>query len=637
MAAEPTHLIRADALAELALLARELNPDTDNAAAYRDALEVVAAAEPVVRVHILADLMVPDGQPHVTVWTSPRSAPEGADARARMLARIREIEGHERAERSDARQRFLGARLPLLEGAARSMAEREREDLDRRLKDAAESIIGSAVAVVASTLAVEGRCGPEHYDAALVMCWPGVLQRWIDRHAPTIAATEVVADTTGSPDPAAVAELNAAVLAILDSARRAIYSDASQPNEERGDLLAIDARAAAHVATLGRPGSPLRQRAEEAAELIREAGRERLATWRAQSRLADAAPPWARWRDLRALATMLARLLWCGEVGPGMEARRAKPPGLPFYVARSIARAATPGLALDGSIIVRPHPAKPRSTVSVAALPASATESLVHVVQAGFRDIGGRFALPLVESVITAAHARFLDTGDPVGARFVTIEEGGWDRVARDALEIREVHPEVRGAVRRIALALAHMPLEWIDGARSSSLWLVDESAAAAGRGRSRARIVFTLSERAAWGEVFRGAAGQRIVPLPRPRNIDPIPGSPRNTFGPQAAFLRLLWLHFAERSAELTASGALVTVGDDARARLADEAQLIRRLVSPLLDHFVRVGAVVGGGDTYAPADKAALAFLRDGAARGTSVARTEAVRAKRATRARR
>jgi hypothetical protein len=629
----PTTLDRAAALREL----RDLAGGTG----AEHAREIAALGThwgPAARLHTLADLMAPDGAPHITV-ASPanyRNDDEAGRAYEQMLARVQALEEQQREERERARARFLAARLLELEGISRTLAEQKRGDLDRRLAMAAEKIVGAAVAVVASVLGREGDYGPTHYDAALVMSWGPVIDAWLTDHAAEIAAWDVLlSEGPTPPDPATIDELRRAVQALLPAALTAIQFAPVVPADERDGMLELDARAADYVADMGNPGSPLRRHAVSRANSIRGDARERLREAKAQVHAAGWPPPapWERWRDGRALARILAATIWQGELKADVEARRVKPPGLPFRVYASVTRATTPRLELVGGCVLRPNPSKPRhgDAVPVATLPASAAEGVVHAVQHGLRDVGGRYALPLVESIVAAAHTRYLATGSTAEAERIEFDGGGWDAVACAVLEKREIHPEERSAIRRISLALANMPLNWLDGARSSSLWLVDESAAAAGRGRGRARVVFKLSERAVWGEVFRGAKGQRVVPLPRPRNVAPLPLSPRNTYGPQAVFLRLLWLFFTDHSAELTAPGALVTFEGAARTRLADEAQLFRRLVPGLLEHLVRERALVGDGERFAPADQAARDFLRAGAERGAATAKVAAVRANR------
>jgi hypothetical protein len=169
-------------------------------------------------------------------------------------------------------------------------------------------------------------------------------------------------------------------------------------------------------------------------------------------------------------------------------------------------------------------------------VPALSEEIFAH----GLTLLGSRYTLPTVEWLVERAHAQALEGAD----RPDVIEvEGGWEAFTGLVLEKPEVHPRERAIVRSLARILACTPIRWQDGARSSSLFMVFENASAAGRGRGRCVVRFTLDARLLEHEHHRArerfgaAAGPaqwadwRIVPLPRPRNIAPLDGSPRDTY----------------------------------------------------------------------------------------------------------
>ena len=153
------------------------------------------------------------------------------------------------------------------------------------------------------------------------------------------------------------------------------------------------------------------------------------------------------------------------------------------------------------------------------------------------------------------------------------------------------------------------------------------ENASSVGRGRGRSVIRFTLDARLLEHEHHRarerfgpGAgpaqwADWRIVPLPRPRIIAPLTGSPRDTYGPQTVALRLLWLFFVRHGDQLLEGPRLVQVAPQDRRTIAEEAHLPARLIDPLLTHFVRQEAIITGpGSRFAPADRAAREFIAEG-----------------------
>jgi hypothetical protein len=189
------------------------------------------------------------------------------------------------------------------------------------------------------------------------------------------------------------------------------------------------------------------------------------------------------------------------------------------------------------------------------------------------------------------------------------------------------VDPKERAKLHSLVRMLASSPIRWQDGARSSSLFMLFENSATAGRGRGRSVIRFTLDGRLLEHEHHRarerfgpGAgpaqwADWRIVPLPRPRIIAPLTGSPRDTYGPQTVALRLLWLFFTRHGDQLLDDPKHVQIAPDDRRDIAEQAQLPTRFIDPLLGHFVSQGAIVAStGSRFAPADPAARAFIAEG-----------------------
>jgi len=615
--------------------------------------EVMAAADAASKQRPLGELTA------ATDLGATFATANNPDALALSRAMLRRVEAA-REERIRARALFfeLAVKALFADELERELAAADRELLEARATARAEDLAfrlaqrfrsGVSDAEILTLAEKVFRPGPEDGHrrallaafegegartwALLTYVWPEVAAEWREDAKARIGAARALATLTSDE----LGDLDRGK--ILGRTIEAIAEHLPTALAETGAPTTLDdATEAARIYTAP-DGARRYERAELAARYVERLGpfgneiatalRAGAGAAMAQLGTTDAPLPWQDWRHPAHLAGILGRALLRTTVLPALhrELKRGVP-GLPREVFQSITRVATPGLQLELLQVTRPHPLKPRhgDRVPVAVLPAAATEEVMRAVLQGLPYVASRYALPLVESIIAKAHEQHLETNDPVDSRRVVYDHGGWDAVACTALEKQAVHPEERGAIIKVARALAAMPLQWLDGARSSSLWHIDESAAAAGRGRGRAHIVFMLAERAAWGEVFRDARGQRVVPLPRPRNLPPLPLSPRNTYAPQAAFLRLLWLHFADCSAELVAGPGLVSVDDVARARLACEAQLIARLVMPLLDHFVRAGALVGGGDRFAPADPTIRAFLREGAARQVDAAQAKA-----------
>jgi len=242
----------------------------------------------------------------------------------------------------------------------------------------------------------------------------------------------------------------------------------------------------------------------------------------------------------------------------------------------------------------------------------------------GLTLLGSRYTLPMVELLVERAHVQALQGAD----RPDIIEvEGGWEAFAAAVFEKPAAHPRERSTLRSLAGILAGTPIRWQDDARSSLPFIMYENASTVGRGRGRSIIRFRLDARLLEHEHHRarerfgpGAgpaqwADWRIVPLPRPRIIASLAGSPHDTYGPQAVALRLLWLFFVRHWDQLLDAPGLVRVAPQDRRAIAEEAQLPSPLIEPLLAHFAQGKAVITGpGSRFAPADPAARAFIADG-----------------------
>jgi hypothetical protein len=386
----------------------------------------------------------------------------------------------------------------------------------------------------------------------------------------------------------------------------------------------IDARVADYAEDLGSEGSLLRAVGHQAAEEIRRDGRVAWTKWSAAPHPNNEPPPWERWRNRALFPIILARILWHGEIQDRLARARAKPPGAIYAVFRSIARISSPQLELgvdhQGRQAILRRDGRHDRTVAVADVPSLPEEVFTH----GLKLLGSCYTLPTVEWLVERAHAQALQRAD----RPDIVEiEGGWEAFTRAVLEKAQAHPRERAAIRTLVRMLANTPIRWQDGARSSSLFLVYEDPEAAGRGRGRSIIQFTLDARLLDHEYHRArkrfgpgagpaqSADWRIVPLPRPRNVAPIAGSPHDTYGPQAVALRLLWLFFTRHGNQLLEPPRLVQVAPAEQRAIADEAHLPTRLIGPLLANLVRQGAIVAGPESrFAPADSAARAFIADG-----------------------
>jgi hypothetical protein len=401
-------------------------------------------------------------------------------------------------------------------------------------------------------------------------------------------------------------------------------ADDHENSRELSGTHALDAVVASYLEKLGRVGTTLRVVGSQAAEEIRQKARQRWTAWVIAPKHGSVRPPWERWRNRALFPTILARTLWRGGLQNRVARERAKPPATIYAVFRSITRASAAQLELGldeqgRRAIVRRDP-RSGSPAAVADIPGLSEEIFAR----GLTLLGSRYTLPTVEWLVERAHAQALDGVD----RPDVIEiEGGWKAFTAAVLEKRSVHPVERVRLHSLARMLASTPIRWQDGARSSSLFMLFEDATAAGRGRGRSLIRFTLDARLLEHEHHRarerfgpGAgpaqwADWRIVPLPRPRIIAPLAGSPRDTYGPQTVALRLLWLFFTRHGDQLLDEPRLVQVAPRDRRTIAEDAQLPSRLLDPLLAHFVKQGAIVAGqGSRFAPADPAARAFIAQG-----------------------
>jgi len=469
-------------------------------------------------------------------------------------------------------------------------------------------------------------------EIAEVEAWLKARDSWREAHASLIATRRTLAEDGLDADPESLARLRATLEEHLSRAKQLGEENPWMPpgrdDQEAGRSSAgmhvLDALIGRFLEQLGREGTPLRAVGERAAEEIRQKARERWDKWATESRGEARPPPWERWRNGALFPTILARVLWRGEVRDRLARLRAKPAGTIYAVFRSIARVSSSQLqiGLDGQghrAILR-HDHRNVGDSAVADLPTLPEDIFAH----GLTLLGSCYTLPTVEWLVERAHAQALDRVD----RPDVIEvEGGWEAFAAAVLERRSVHPVERARLHTLARMLASTPIRWQDGARSSSLFMLFEDAAAAGRGRGRSVIRFTLDSRLLAHEHHRARerfgpapgpaqwADWRIVPLPRPRIIAPLPGSPRDTYGPQTVALRLLWLFFTRHGDQLLKEPRLVEVALTDRRAIAEEAQLPNRLVDPLLEHLVRQGAVIAShGSRFAPADAAARAFIAQG-----------------------
>jgi hypothetical protein len=459
--------------------------------------------------------------------------------------------------------------------------------------------------------------------------WARAREAWREAHAPLIGARRALSEA-GVDDQQSFTLLRAAVEEHLAQTNRLGEAnpwavpgpDDREAGRGASGLHVLDALVAGYLDELGNERNALRTVNLQAAEEIRTRGRARWASWAAAP--GQGLPPWERWRNRALFPTILARVLWLGQVQDHVARVRAKPPGTIYAVFRSIARVSSSQLELglddQGRRVIVRQDRRQSGAVTVADVPALPEVVFAH----GLKLLGSCHTLPTVEWLVECAHIQALQGAD----RPDVIEvEGGWEAFTGAVLEKSDVNPRERAAVRSLARMLASTPIRWQDGARSSSLFLLFENPSAAGRGRGRSVIRFTLDARLLEHEHHRarerfgpGAgpaqwADWRIVPLLRPRIIAPVAGSPRDTYGPQMVALRLLWLFFTRHGDQLLAGSRLVHAAPQDRRTIAEEALLPTRLIDPLLAHLVRQGAIIAGaGSRFAPADQAARAFIAEG-----------------------
>jgi len=555
---------------------------------------------------------------------SAREPPPTPDATAGTPRATRQRQGECAAELESA----LEAGIKDLNEVEQTLAREAThlDDLRRRLREAHDHHVGSL------SSEPPGRQLSAQNTHASACLWPRVRETWRETHAALIAARRTLAEDGNDADPQALIVLRAAVEEHLAQVTRlgdeSPWAVPGSDREEVGRCVsgrhALDTYIADYLERLGRDGSALRAAGNQAATEIRERARERWARWTIDNTSEQGPPPWERWRNRALFPTILGRVLWRGEVQERLSRLRAKPPGTIYAVFRSIARVSSPqlelGLDVQGRQAILRRDRRGDGATAVADVPALSEDIFAH----GLTLLGSRYTLPMVEWLVERAHLQALDGAD----RPDVIEiEGGWEAFTRAVLEGPTVGPKERAKLHTLSRILAGTPIRWQDGARSSSLFMLFENASAAGRGRGRSVLRFTLDARLLEYEHHRarerfgpGAgpaqwADWRIVPLPRPRIVAPVPGSPRDTYGPQTVALRLLWLHFTRHGDELLDEPRLVRINPHDRRGLADEAQLSARLIDPLLNHLVQRGAIIGGaGSRFAPADPAARAFIAEG-----------------------
>jgi hypothetical protein len=417
----------------------------------------------------------------------------------------------------------------------------------------------------------------------------------------------------------------------LQSATESVLGRAEEHLLKAGD--ASDETLAAFLATLGDEG--IRAAAE-----WRGAG-----AW--QQTLASLAPSDPAWIEraagsvAEAFARTIALVLWRSGVRGALDARRAeresqagRTAGAIVAVAAGLARVATPQLELGldewgAAAVTRPDPRSRASGTRVAiadppVLPVAAREVLdtARALQA----LGSQYALPVAETLMDLSQTLRPTRGVDISAGGARLRFASWTSLAQLAMATppeKPLHPDVVRNVRLAAWAWARTPIRWPDGIESSALWVLDDEVPRPGAPAHGP--AFTLSERAQLGATQRARQGRRlgaadwenvrIVPLVRPRIVPPAAGSNRNSYGPQAAFLRLLWCHFTRQGRHLLLPphGIPVTAADV--AALAEEAQLASSVARAMLPHYAGTGVVEHiGGDLFVPADAAARAFIAAG-----------------------
>lgn len=630
---------------------------------------------------------------HEVMRAAWNSSPALREEMRRLLARVEVEAAKSRKEEAEIREAFLRERMEEIPDW-RQPTKAEQQDLSRRLLAAVMEAAGdeprmnvpgllaerskvplvrfelerlfgvplgdvesdSEGGVILSEAARDAFLAQPYHRIELALVWPEVWHGWRDEHAPELAARMVLArdESKEAAEKGAHGYLEEIIREELRrakevfGAKRVGYERAHLLlDDQRDGMLAVDADAADFLAKISR----------EHAETFRKNRREALTCHlRALEMEIGTAnqppPPWRYWADWLSFARDLGAALWEVKGRPEFQRRRTQAtPALLFAVMESVTLVATQGLEIGkderGQLsLFRPNLVKPKHGRPVAVAdapdlqavpPGIFPEVMAQAMQIALKLPGGYLAIPYVEALATASQQLFFQGKE--GQRVDTV--GGWTAFAAQLMGVppERVRSRDRADIRRLGWVLATTPIRWTDGSRSSALFLIEEDALVAGKGRGRGVLTHVLSSRLQYGEHFRARENRqeaatpdyyrklRLVPLFN-RMIPALPRSKRNTRGPQVVFSRRVSLYFVDRREEMAAEG-FVRIEPARALEIARASQLPEKYAMPMLEWMVEQGVLQSDGQHgFAPADEAARRFIAEGAKKAEEAARRAARR---------
>lgn len=391
-----------------------------------------------------------------------------------------------------------------------------------------------------------------------------------------------------------------------------IYKPARGPY---GDLLDLDARAAAFVSQLGTNGGEL-------ADAIHKNAAKR---WQSYQQGA-AAQLFALWHPrgpkdfVNNFAESLCRVLWLDVVRPQLDAERVKPAALVSVVHSDVVSLLRPGRTLqdrhltdrDGRQLML------MERLSQLDVPTVEMSAIPRLLQKGVELLGSIHAHRIVRHLVTSGHRRVL--GGDADARALRYS-GGWASVADHAGVVRQED------ARAIVVALAHSPFF---GPNNSVGNLLSYTWHPHAPGRS-SLVTIILGDmllphfvHAITGKTRTVMEARQLVPV-----VD-LPGlvGRQNDHGAQAALQMLVLAEMRRRAVELAERGSvriaadrwqelaqLAGLGNRRKDGRADGASLLERV----LERWTRDGndapaflsRVTPDRWTLAPSYKAALEFM--------------------------
>jgi hypothetical protein len=374
-----------------------------------------------------------------------------------------------------------------------------------------------------------------------------------------------------------------------DVTGRVEYLCETELEEEEG-VLAIDARFARHLESIGDEGRKLAKKWREGSEVRWAKKGDAVALfepWAFQLQTAnvmvpgedETPPPTISGTVLPpAAAKTLARALWRDVVGPRLEQERLKPAALVRTVHSDATAFHSRAPKLEGTSLTF-------DGRELARLQAEAGAMFdLDVIARGLGLLGSVAAHRLFRWEVMTGHERYL-----MGAAYPNVleVEGGWSELAR-RIGLNPDKPKVTSDLRAIVHAQAHFSFAFPDGSRGNMLSYTERDAR--GRG-NRAKVVITLGSPLLPGYVLNLPSRERkLVPLLREQV--PLCGRPNEHGAQMTASLGVLG-ELRERARELVTEGGVLLTHDDF-TRIADRSGLPRRSILPVRDHWL-------AGDTRA------------------------------------